>query len=162
MTTWAANTYNWDTIPYAWDDEVFYPSAASLTLTGSIPVAARGVNRYPAVASLTMSSSVPDINRSFAPSIAAGTLTINGQTPVFAKGIFTSIPVGSLSMDLLKWSGATDTWAAISGTWADKGMSPIVGVTYTYDIDTGTFIFSSEAPTKVHKDPTYKPTVWIM
>ena len=98
----------------------------------------------------------------FAPSPGVGTLTVTGQVPVFAKGVFRTVPQATLTFDISKWSDISATWAAVSGTWSSYGMAPVVGQTYSYDPETGIFTIEGYGSTVVHKDPTWKPTVWII
>ena len=162
MSTWAANTYNWDTIPYAWNDQLFYPAASSLALSGQVPVSKHGHIPYPSHATLTFDGLVPTLDVSYAPSIGAGTLTITGQTPIFAKGVFREIPEGTLTFGLREWDDMSATWAAVTGTWASYGMAPTVGQTHTYDPETGVFTITGQDVGFIRKDPTWKPTVWII
>ena len=162
MSTWAANTYNWDTIPYAWDDQLFYPAASSLALSGQIPVSKHGHIPYPSYVTLTIGGFVPTMDVSYAPSIGVGTLSISGSSPVFAKGVFRIVPEGTLSFSLRQWDETSDTWAAVSGTWASYGMAPLVGQTHTYDPETGIFTITGQDVGMIRKDPTWKPTVWII
>tara|TARA_R100000501_G_C2592068_1_gene91760 strand:+ start:305 stop:793 length:489 start_codon:yes stop_codon:yes gene_type:complete len=162
MSTWAANTYNWNTIPYAWDDQLFYPAASSLALSGQIPVSKHGHISYPSYVTLTMGGFVPTMDVSYAPSIGVGTLSISGSSPVFAKGVFTTIPQGTLTFDMIKWSGMSATWTAVTGNWNTYGRSPTVGQTRSYDPETGIFTITGRDLVVVRKDPSWKPTVWII
>ena len=162
MSTWAGNTYNWNTIPYAWDDRFANTANATLVLSGKLPIAHQGNITYPAHATLVFNGLTPSVDLIFAPSPGVGTLTVTGQVPVFAKGVFRTVPQATLTFDISKWSDISATWAAVSGTWSSYGMAPVVGQTYSYDPETGIFTIEGYGSTVVHKAPTWKPTVWII
>lgn len=162
MSTWAGNTYNWNTIPYAWDDRFADPANATLALSGQLPISSQGNIAYPANATLTFNGLTPAVDLTFAPSPGVGTLTVNGQVPIFAKGVFRTVPQGTLTFDIPKWSDISSTWTTVSGTWSSYGMAPVVGQTHSYDPETGIFTIEGYQSEVVWKDPTWKPTVWII
>ena len=162
MSTWAGNTYNWNTIPYKWDDRFADPANATLALSGQLPSAVESGIFYPSNATLTFNGLTPDIELAFAPSPGAGTLTITGQGPVFAKGVFRTVPQATLTFDFPKWEDMSATWAAVSGNWNSYGMAPTVGQTHSYDPETGIFTLEGHQSDAIWKDPTWKPTVWII
>ena len=162
MSTWAGNTYNWNTIPYAWDDRFADPANATITLSGQTPIANKGHIVFPSYASLVFNGFASSVDVTYAPSPGVATLTLTGQTPIFAKGVFKVVPEGTLTFDISKWSDISATWAAVSGTWSTYGMAPTVGQTYSYDPETGIFTIEGYDSTVVRKDPTWKPTVWII
>jgi len=160
--SWSSNTDNWSAATYKWDDHLLYPSANTLALNGYAPSEVGNYLFYPQEVTISLGGHSPDFKFSFAPSIGAGTLTINGQTPIFAKGVFTTVPQGTLTFDISKWSDISATWSAVSGTWSSYGMAPTVGQTHSYDPETGIFTITGHDLVVVRKDPTWKPTVWII
>lgn len=122
--TWAAATTDWETVPFipsAVETGKNEPDAGLLTLTGTAP--ARTIQQlwYVPSASMSLSGFVPTemIGHNFYPSSAA--LTGLGRT---------------------SWNNTTGDWASSSDTWGTGTLTPTVGVTYTFTIDSsGNLVF---------------------
>jgi hypothetical protein len=160
--SWASNTDNWNVATYHWEDYYLSPASYAASLTGYAPDNPNNHILYPDSVTLILNGISPGIGISLAPNIGAGSLSLSGSSPIYAKGIFKSIPQGTISLDLIKWENATTTWASDPNTWGGYGRAPIVGQTHSYDPISGILVIEGLYPTPVWKDPTWKPTVWII
>jgi len=160
--SWASNPDNWNATTYNWEDYYLTPSTYSASLTGYAPDNPNNHIVYPNSVNLTLNGISPDLGISFSPSIGTGSLSLTGHGPVYAKGVFRTVPVGSLSMDLIKWYTISTTWATDPNTWSAYGRAPIVGQTHSYDPVSGILTIDGKSPNSVWKDPTWKPTVWLI
>ena len=149
MSTWAANTYNWNTIPYAWDDQLFYPAASSLAFTGKIPVSTTGVKISPDNGTLTLSTTAPEVIKYFLTYVGSASLTLTGQDVTAMTGHIISPAAASLTglSTGTIWSDDSSSWTTVSGNWDTGTLTPIVGVTYTFVIDSsGNLVFTPYDP----------------
>jgi hypothetical protein len=166
MSTWAANTYNWNTIPYAWDDQLFYPAASSLALTGKIPISTTGVKISPDNGALTLSTTAPEVVKYFLTYVGSASLTLTGQDVTAMTGHIISPAAGSLtglSAGTI-WSAASASWATYSGNWDTGTISPAAGVTYTFTIDSADNLVLTpyEPAYPIERDPKFIATVTLI
>jgi len=166
--TWAASSDNWDVAP-------FVPSAVE---TGQ---------NQPDAGSLSLTGSVPDFRLSQLWYVPSGSMALTGFLPVSTTGHmfipdnadltglgFTSWENTSgdwaSSLDnwgegvtLPDWAGITGDWASSKDTWAEGSLIPIVGVTYTFTIDSsGNLVFTPyEIQWPYIGDPNYVAEVII-
>ena len=163
---WSSESANWNTIAYKWDDQFVYPSVASLTLSGKVPVSTTGVMISPDKGTLTFTTTAPEVIKYLLTYVPSASLTLTGKdltattghiiTP--AVGSLTGLSVGSL------WSEASATWAAYSGNWDAGTSSPTAGVTYTFTIDSANNLvltpYDIEYP--VERDPKFIATITLI
>jgi hypothetical protein len=160
--SWSSNTDNWSAATYHWEDHLFYPNVSTLGLAGYAPAEVGNYLFYPDYATLTLGGYAPTAGISLAPSIPAGTLSINGIAPIFAKGIFTTVPSTNLLLGPTQWADSSYTWAADPFNWNDYGKAPIVGQTHSYDPVSGVLTLNGKDVGVLWKDPTWKPTIWVI
>jgi len=150
--TWAASSDNWDVAPF-------------------VPTAIETGRNQPDVGSLTLTGSVPDFRLSQLWYVPSGSIALTGFLPVSTTGHifipdnadltglgFTSWENTSgdwaSSLDnwgegttLPAWDAVTGDWAHSTDTWAEGTLIPIVGVTYTFTIDSsGNLVFTPYEP----------------
>ena len=144
--TWATSSDNWDVAP-------FVPSAVE---TGQ---------NQPDAGSLTLTGSVPDFRLSQLWYVPSGSMALTGFLPVSTTGhIFTpaSVDLTGLGGGTL-WDDGTGDWASHTEIWGFGTLSPTVGVTYTFTIDSsGNLVFTPYEPQWPYVgDPNYIAEVII-
>ena len=128
--TWAASSDNWDVVPFvpsAVETGQNQPDAASLTLTGTAP-----------------SRTIQELWY-----IPSGSLALTGFIPSYHSGhVFTPDNASLTGLSLgTTWGNDTSTWTTVSGNWDTGTLTPIVGVTYTFVIDSsGNLVFTPYDP----------------
>jgi len=142
--TWASAYSNWDDAPFvptAVETGQNQPDAGSLTLSGSIPDRTIQKLWYVPSASLALTGFVPT--------------DIRGHKFIPDSASLTGFGGGSL------WDSATGTWNSHTEAWGYGTLTPTVGVTYTFVIDSsGNLVFTPHDPQwPLVKDPYYKPQV---
>jgi hypothetical protein len=143
--TWASASTDWDTVAFVPDvveTAQNQPDAGLLTLTGSAP--SRTIQKlwYVPSASMSLSGFVPtDVTgHNFYPSAAS--LTGLGTT---------------------SWNDTSGDWNSSSEAWGAGTLSPTVGVTYTFTIDSsGNLVFTPYDPQwPLVGDPKYISQILI-
>ena len=141
--TWAASSDNWNVVPFvptAVETGQNEPDAGSLILTGIAPKRTVQQLWYVPSASLALTGFVPTdlTGHKFIPDSAS--LSGFGTT---------------------SWADTSGDWASSSDTWGEGTLTPIVGVTYTFVIDSsGNLVFTPHDPQwPLVRDPYYKPQV---
>ena len=175
LQTFAWDNYGgtWADASTAWGDVAFAPSAVE---TGQ---------NQPDAGSLTLAGSSPDFRLSQLWYVPSGSMALTGFVPVSTRGHifipdnadltglgFTSWASTSgdwassedswgEGVTLPDWAGITGDWASSKDTWAEGSLIPIVGVTYTFTIDSsGNLVFTPYDPAwPLVGDPYYKPQV---
>jgi len=160
--TWATSSDNWDVAPF-------------------VPTAIETGHNQPDAASLSLTGSAPDFNLAQLWYVPAGSMALTGFLPLSTTGhIF--IPdnadltgLGFTSWDntsgdwassldnwgegvsLPPWDAVTGDWAHSTDTWSEGNLSPIVGITYTFSIDSsGNLVFTPYEPQWPYVgDPNY-------
>jgi len=166
--TWAASSDNWDVAPF-------------------VPTAIETGQNQPDAGSLTLAGSVPDFRLSQLWYVPAGSIALTGFLPVSTRGhIFipdnadltglgftswentsgdwaSSVDNWGEGVTLPPWDEMTGDWASNRDTWAEGSLIPIVGVTYTFTIDSsGNLVFTPYEPQWPYvSDPTYIAEVII-
>jgi len=158
ISTWAATSGDWDDAKFsrAWNGPYINPAVASLALSASVPISTSGIMRTPADGSLAFAGQVPISTTGYFISVANGTLTLStekpvnpalyvptgdlaftGQVPISKSGIMISPAKGDLTGLSLGtvWDSDTSTWATVSGNWDTGTLTPLVGHTYIFTID---------------------------
>ena len=137
--TWAASSDDWDIVPFvptAIETGQNQPDAGSLTLTGTAPSRTIQQLWYVPSASLALTGFLPTdfTGHNFIPDTAS--LTGLGTT---------------------SWANASGDWASHSEAWGLGTLTPIVGVTYTFTIDSsGNLVFTPHDPAwPLVGDPNY-------
>ena len=187
ISTWAATTGDWDDSKFsrAWDGPNIAPAVGSLTLSASVPISTSGIKRTPANGSLAFTGQVPISTTGYYISVDNGTLTLSaekpvnpalyvdtatltltGQVPVSKSGIMISPAKGDLTGFSLgtTWDASTSTWATVSGNWETNTLTPLVGITYTFTIDSaGNLVLTPYEPEwPLVADPKYIPEIVII
>jgi len=144
--TWAASSDNWDNanfIPTAVETGQNQPDAGSLTLTGSSP----------------------DFRLSQLWYVPSGSLALTGFVPTEVAGHIFTPDSGSLSGfgGGALWDDGTGNWTSHSEAWGFGTLTPTVGVTYTFTIDSaGNLVFTPYEPQWPYVgDPNYIAEVII-
>jgi len=126
--TWAASSDNWDVVPFvptAIETGQNEPANADLTLTGIAPNVTLQKLWYVPTADLTLSSSA-NPSAGFGINVGAGSLT---------------------GLSSATWETYGGDWASASDTWGTGTVSPEVGVTYIFPIDSADeFAFTASEP----------------
>jgi len=150
--TWAASSDNWNVAPFvptAIETGQNQPDAGSLTLTGSVPDWSLSQLWYVPAGSMALTG--------FLPVSTTGHMFIPDNADLTGLG-FTSWENTSgdwaSSLDnwgegvtLPGWDAVTGDWASSQDTWAEGSLIPIVGVTYTFTIDSsGNLVFTPYDP----------------
>ena len=167
--TWAASSDNWDVVPFvptAVESGQNQPDAGSLTLSGSSPSFKLAQLWYVPSGSMSLTGFVPTSmsGHMFIPDAASltglGTRTSwDNTTGDWASNSST----WTAGTGLPPWDGVTGDWASSTDTWAEGSLIPIVGVTYTFTIDSaGNLVFTPHAPQWPSVgQPKYKPQIII-
>ena len=150
--TWAASSDNWNVAPF-------------------VPTAIETGQNQPDAGSLTLAGSVPDWRLSKLWYIPAGSMALTGFLPVSTSGHMfipanadltglgftswentagdwaSSVDNWGEGVTLPSWDAMTGDWASSKDTWAEGSLIPIVGVTYTFTIDSsGNLVFTPYEP----------------
>ena len=164
--TWASETGNWNTVSYNWGDEFFYPSVASLTLSGKTPVSTTVVMISPDNGTLTFTTTAPDLIRLVLTPVPSASLTLTGKDLTATTGHIITPAVGSLTGLSVgsAWYETSATWAAYSGDWDAGTSSPTAGVRYTFTIDSANNLvltpYDPEYP--IERDPKFIATITLI
>ena len=157
--TWSNYGGDWAGTSNDWEYEPFIPTAVE---TGQ---------NQPDAGSLTLTGAAPDWTLSQLWYVPSGSLSITGLAPSTVAGhLFTPAKadltgLGFTSWDntsgdwassedgwgqgvaMPPWNDVTGDWAHSTDTWSEGNMSPIVGVTYTFSIDSsGNLVFTPYGP----------------
>jgi len=142
--TWATASSDWETagspfIPTAIEAGQNQPDNADLTLTGQVPDFRLAQLWYVPTADLTLSSSA-NPSAGFGINVGAGSLT---------------------GLSSATWETYGGDWASASDTWGTGTVSPEVGVTYIFPIDSADeFVLTTSDPEwPLIRQPLYKPQV---
>jgi len=151
-------TYSWDNYggtwanAYSnWDDVAFAPSSVE---TGQ---------NQPDAGSLTLTGIAPDRTIQKLWYVPVGSLALTGFVPISTTGhnfIPDSASLSGFGGGTL-WDDGTGDWASHTEAWGFGTLTPTVGVTYTFVIDSsGNLVFTPHDPQwPLVKDPYYKPQV---
>ena len=141
----------WDNAATLWDDVAFAPSAVetgqnepdagSLTLTGTAPSRTIQQLWYVPSASLALTGFVPT--------------DLTGHNFIPDAASLTGFSSGSA------WDSTTGDWDSHTEAWGYGTLTPTVGITYTFVIDSsGNLVFTPHDPQwPLVRDPYYKPQV---
>lgn len=135
LQTFAWDNYGgtWADASTAWGDVAFAPSAVE---TGQ---------NQPDAGSLTLTGSSPDFRLSQLWYVPSGSLALTGFVPTEVAGHIFTPDSGSLSGlgGGTLWDNGTGDWASHSEAWGFGTLTPTVGVTYTFAIDSaGNLVFT--------------------
>ena len=186
ISTWAATTGDWDDAKFsrAWNGPYINPAVGSLALSASVPISTSGIKRTPANGSLAFTGQIPISTTGYFISVdngtltlsaekpvnpalyvPAGSLTLTGQVPASMSGHIISPDKGDLTGLSLgtTWDESTSTWATVSGNWETNTLTPLVGVSYTFTIDSaGNLVLTPYDPEfPIVADPTFIPSIFI-
>jgi len=167
--TWAASSDNWDVVPFvptAVETGQNQPDAGSLTLTGLVPSFNLSQLWYVPSGSLTITG--------FVPTSVRGHIFIPDNADLTGLGTRTSWENTSgdwasntdswgAGVTLPPWDDMTGDWASTTSTWNEGSLIPIVGVTYTFSIDSaGNLVFTPHDPQwPLIGDPNYVASILI-
>ena len=144
--TWAASSDNWDNADF-------------------IPTAVETGQNQPDAGSLTLSGSVPDWNLSQLWYVPSGSLALTGFLPLSTTGhIFTPAKAELTGLGTTSWADTSGDWASSSDAWGAGTLTPAVGVTYTFTIDSaGNLVFTPyQPPWPYIGQPKYIPEIIII
>ena len=143
---WSASSDNWDVTPFvpdAVETGQNQPDAGSLSLTGLSPDFALAQLWY----------------------VPSGSVSLTGFLPLSTTGhIFTPDKANLTGFDSSRWDDASGGWSSSSDNWGTGTLSPSVGVTYTFTIDSaGNLVFiPQEIAWPYIKDPNYVPEIIVI
>ena len=143
--TWAASSDNWNVAPF-------------------VPTAIETGQNQPDAGSLTLTGSIPDLTLSQLWYVPSGSMALTGFLPVSTTGhLFTPDNADLTGLGSTSWADTSGTWAASSDTWGEGTLTPIVGITYTFSIDSaGNLVFTPYDPQwPLVGDPKYIAEVII-
>jgi len=155
LQTFAWDTYGgtWANASTAWDDVAFAPTAVE---TGQ---------NQPDVGSLTLTGSIPDFRLSKLWYVPSGSMALTGFLPLSTTGhIFTPDSVDFTGFGGgTRWDDGTGDWASHTEKWGFGTLSPTLGITYTFTIDSsGNLVFVPYEPEWPYvRDPNYIAEVII-
>jgi len=144
--TWAASSDNWDNADF-------------------IPTAVETGQNQPDAGSLTLSGSSPDFILSKLWYVPSGSMALTGFLPLSTTGHIFTPDSGSLSGlgggNL--WDDGTGDWASHTEAWGYGTLTPTVGVTYTFTIDSsGNLVFTPHDPQwPLIGDPNYIASILV-
>ena len=141
---WDNAVTNWDTVafvPDAVETGQNEPDAGSLTLTGTAPSRTIQQLWYVPSASLALTGFVPT--------------DLTGHNFIPDAASLTGFSSGSA------WDSTTGDWDSHTEAWGYGTLTPTVGITYTFVIDSsGNLVFTPHDPQwPLVRDPYYKPQV---
>jgi hypothetical protein len=144
--TWSAADWNWDqspVVPGISVGTVITPDGVNLIFTSSIPSVDEIHHTVIPVASLALTG--------YAPTELAGRLFYPGAASLTGLNLGTT------------WATDTSTWATVSGNWDTGTIAPLVGVTYTFIIDSaGNLILTPYDPEyPIERQPKFIPPILI-
>jgi len=149
LQTFAWDTYGgtWANAETAWGDVAFAPSAVE---TGQ---------NQPDAGSLTLTGSIPDFRLSKLWYVPSGSMALTGFLPLSTTGhnfIPDNASLSGFGGGTL-WDDGTGDWASHTEVWGFGTLSPTVGVTYTFTIDSsGNLVFTPYEPQWPYVgDPNY-------
>ena len=160
--TWANSSDNWNVAPF-------------------VPTAVETGQNQPDAGSLTLTGQAPDWSLSQLWYVPAGSMALTGFLPISTTGhVFipdnadltglgftswentsgdwaSSVDNWGEGVTLPDWAGITGDWESSKDTWAEGSLIPIVGVTYTFTIDSScNLVFTPYGPGwPLVSDPTY-------
>ena len=160
--TWAASSDYWDVVPF-------------------VPTAIETGQNQPDAGSLTLTGSSPDFRLSQLWYIPTGSIALTGYLPISTKGhLFTpdkadltglgftswentsgnwadSLDNWGEGVEMPPWNAVVGDWAHSQDTWAEGSLVPLVGVTYTFSIDSaGNLVFTPYDPIyPIERQPKY-------
>ena len=151
-------SYEWNQLTTTWD------TTLGTWTSGPVPLVTVGAVITPAKADLSLVTYAPAAGIIYTFPVAKGDLTATGYAPAFgtshsitpAKGDITGLK-GTAGT----WNDSSDTWATISGTWLTGELTPSVGITYKFPVDSNDLTVSGYSPVGVKKDPTYLATIIV-
>ena len=167
--TWAASSDNWNVAPFvptAIETGQNQPDAGSLTLTGQVPDWSLSQLWYVPAGSMALTGYLPTSKSGhiFIPDKAdltgLGFTSWEGTSGDWAD----SVDNWGEGVTLPGWDAMTGDWASNKDTWAEGSLIPIVGVTYTFTIDSsGNLVFTPYEPQWPYVgDPYYIPEIVIV
>ena len=153
-------TYSWDdygglwsNASTNWDDVAFAPSAVE---TGQ---------NQPDAGSLSLTGSSPNFALAQLWYVPSGSMSLTGFLPLSTTGhIFTPDKADLTGLDFNRWDDASGGWSSSSDTWEAGTLSPSIGVTYTFTIDSaGNLVFVPYEPQWPYVgDPKYVPEIIVI
>lgn len=166
--TWAASSDNWDVAPFvptAVETGQNQPDAGSLTLTGQVPDWSLSQLWYVPAGSMALTG--------FLPISTTGHMFIPDKADLTGLGFTdwentsgdwaSSLDNWGEGVTLPGWDAITGDWASSKDSWAEGTLIPIVGVTYTFTIDSsGNLVFTPYDPQwPLVGDPYYIPEIIV-
>jgi len=160
--TWANSSDNWNVAPFvptAVETGQNQPDAGSLTLTGQVPDWSLSQLWYVPTGSMALTG--------FLPISTTGHVFIPDNADLTGLGFTSwentsgdwasSVDNWGEGVTLPDWAGMTGDWESSKDTWAEGSLIPIVGITYTFTIDSsGNLVFTPYEPGwPLVSDPTY-------
>ena len=166
---WSASSDNWDVTPFvpdAVETGQNQPDAGSLSLTGLSPDFSLAQLWYVPSGSMALTGFLPlsTTGHIFTPDkgdlTGLGFTSWDGTSGTWAS----SVDVWGEGVTLPHWDAMTGDWASSTDTWAEGNLAPIVGVTYTFTIDSaGNLVFiPQEIAWPYVKDPNYVPEIIVI
>jgi len=151
---WADVPNQWNSADWDWDQSPVVPGISIGTV-----ITPDGVN-------LIFTSSIPSVDELHHTVIPVASLALTGYAPTELSGHLFYPGAASLTgLNLgTTWTTDTSTWTTISGNWDTGTITPLVGVTYTFTIDSaGNLILTPYEPQWPYiGDPYYIPEVIIL
>jgi len=146
--TWATSSDNWNVAPFvpsAVETGQNQPDAGSLTLTGTAPDWSLQQLWYIPSGSMTLTG--------FVPSTVSGHLITPDKADLTGLGFTSwentsgdwasSLDSWGEGVEMPPWNAVTGDWAHNTDTWGEGNLAPIVGITYTFSIDSsGNLVFT--------------------
>ena len=167
--TWATSSDDWDVAPFvptAVETGQNQPDAGSLTLTGQAPDWRLSQLWYVPSGSMALTGFVPVsmTGHQFTPDKAdltgLGFTSWDNTSGDWAD----SLDNWGEGVEMPPWNAATGDWASSQDTWAEGSLIPLVGITYTFTIDSaGNLVFIPYEPQWPYVgDPKYIPGISII
>ena len=153
-------TYDWDHVPNQWDNAYWEWDQSPI-----VPGVSIGAVITPDGVSLTLTASIPSVDELHHTVIPVASLSLTGYAPTELAGHLFSPGAASLTgLNLgTTWATDTSTWTTVSGNWDTGTITPLVGVTYTFTIDSaGNLVLTPYKPDyPIERQPKFVPYILL-
>ena len=152
-------TYDWTNVPLTWGTADWAWNQSPI-----IPSLSIGKFMTPSGATFTFTATVPTVDEIHHTVIPVGSLTITGYSPSKVSGHLIEPGVAQLTgLGTISWADTSGDWASSSDTWGTGTVSPTVGVTYNFTIDSaGNIVLTPYDPQwPLVGDPNYVAEIII-